>query len=84
MKRILEYIWIVLVLLTIFAYLLGYMKYINTSLVAVLLVTTFIKGELVIDYFMGLKDVSFKYRAIPIVWLVIVISLISTAYYMPT
>nr|WP_321267854.1 cytochrome C oxidase subunit IV family protein [uncultured Sulfurimonas sp.] len=83
MKRILEYIWIVLVLLTIFAYLLGYMKYINTSLVAVLLLTTFIKGELVIDYFMGLKDVAFKYRVIPIAWLVFVISLIASAYYMP-
>lgn len=81
MKRILEYVWIILVLLTIFAYLLGFMKYINTSLVAVLLLTTLIKGQLVIDYFMGLKDVKLRYRIIPMAWLVLVISLIGIAYY---
>ena len=83
LKRILEIIWVVLVILTIFAYLLGYLKYVNASLVAVLLVTTFIKGQLIIDYFMGLKDVKLKYRRIPILWLGVVISLIAVAYYLP-
>ena len=83
MKRILEVVWGFLVILTIFAYLLGYLKYVNASLVAVLLVTTFIKGQLVIDYFMGLKDVKLKYRLIPTIWLSIVISLIAVAYYLP-
>jgi len=83
MKKTLEVVWIVLVILTIFAYLLGYLKYVNTSLVAVLLVTTFIKGQLVIDYFMGLKDVQLKYRLIPAIWLGVVISLITVAYYLP-
>ncbi len=83
MKRHLEYVWIILVMLTIFAYLLGYLKYISTSLVAVLLITTFIKGGLVTDYFMGLKDVKLKYRLIPVIWLFVVISLIAVAYYLP-
>ena len=83
MKRILEVVWIILVILTIFAYLLGYLKYVSTSLVAVLLLTTFIKGQLVIDYFMGLKDVKLKYRLIPTLWLGIVILLIAVAYYLP-
>ncbi len=83
MKKTLEVIWIVLIILTIFAYLLGYLKYVSTSLVAVLLVTTFIKGQLVIDYFMGLKDVQLKYRLIPAIWLGVVISLIAVAYYLP-
>ena len=82
MKRILEIIWIVLVILTIFAYLLGYLKLISTSLVAVLIFTTFIKGALVSDYFMGLKDVDTKYRFIPIAWLILVLSLVSIAYYL--
>jgi len=82
-KRILEVVWVVLIILTIFAYLLGYLKYISTTLVAVLLITTFIKGQLVIDYFMGLKDVKLKYRLIPTLWLGIVISLIAVAYYLP-
>jgi len=67
MKKTFEYIWLTLIVLTIFAYLLGYLKYINSSLVAVLLFTTFIKGWLVIDYFMDLKEVRLKYRLIPIV-----------------
>jgi len=83
MKKTFEYIWLTLIILTIFAYLLGYLKYINSSLVAVLLFTTFIKGWLVIDYFMDLKEVRLKYRLIPIVWLSIVISLIAVAYYLP-
>jgi len=82
MKRYLEYVWIILILLTIFAYVLGYTKYINDSLVALLLVTTFIKGELVVDYFMGLKDVALKYRMIPIIWLGVVILLIASSYYL--
>ena len=83
MTRILEYVWISLVTLTLFAYLLGYFKYISTTLVAVLLITTFIKGQLVIDYFMDLKEVQLKYRLIPTLWLFTVISLIATAYYIP-
>jgi len=83
MKKSVRTIWIVLVMLTLFAYLLGYLKVINSSLVAILLITTFIKGELVIDYFMGLKTVKLKYRLIPIIWLGTVISLIAVAYYLP-
>jgi hypothetical protein len=83
MKKNLEAIWISLVILTIFAYLLGYLKYINTSLVAILLLTTFIKGQLVIDYFMDLKDVQLKHRLVPTLWLGITISLLGVIYYLP-
>ena len=83
MKKHLEFIWIILASLTLFAYLLGYLKIISTFFVAILLFTTFVKGALVIDYFMGLKEVSIKYRIIPILWLFIVIVLITTAYYLP-
>ncbi len=83
MKRVLEIVWVVLVALTIFAYLLGYLKYISSFFVAVLLLTTFIKGQLVIDYFMGLKDVSLKYRVIPAIWLSVVLTLVAVAYYLP-
>ena len=83
MKKYLEYVWITLALLTLFAFLLGYLKIISTFFVAILLGTTFIKGQLVIDYFMGLKNVRLLYRIIPIVWLGIIITLISVAYYLP-
>ncbi|MCD6190997.1 MAG: cytochrome C oxidase subunit IV family protein [Sulfurimonas sp.] len=83
MKKYLEYVWVILIVLTVFAFLLGYLKYVSTALVAVLLITTFLKGALVTDYFMGLKDVKLKYRLIPIIWLLVVISLIAVAYYLP-
>ena len=83
MNKTIRNIWIILVMLTLFAYLLGYLRVINSSLVAILLITTFIKGELVIDYFMGLKRVKLKYRLIPIIWLGMVLSLIAVAYYLP-
>ncbi len=76
-----EIVWIILIFFTIFAYLLGKLELINTLLVGVLLFTTFIKGQLVIDYFMGLKNVSYKYRFIPTLWLVLVLSLVAVAYY---
>jgi hypothetical protein len=82
MKKTLEIVWIVLVVLTVFAYLLGYLKLIDTALVGVLLFTTFVKGALVSDYFMGLKNVSRGYRLIPIIWLIVVLSLIGVAYYL--
>ena len=83
MKKTFEYIWLSLILLTLFAYLLGYLKYVPTLLVAVLLLSTFIKGQLIIDYFMGLKEVQLKYRLIPSVWLGITITFIGVAYYLP-
>ena len=83
LKKVLEYVLIILIILTIFAYLLGYLKLISTLLVGVLLLTTFIKGFLVTDYFMGLKDVTGKYRFIPVIWLSVVILLIGVAYYLP-
>lgn len=82
-KRTLEIVWFTLVLLTIFAFLLGYLNYINALFVSVLLISTFIKGQLVIDYFMGLKDTTLRYRLIPTVWLFTMILLISVAYYLP-
>jgi len=83
MKNVLETVWFSLILLTIFAFLLGYLNYINTLFVSVLLVSTFLKGQLVIDYFMGLKSIKLRYRLIPTVWLFTIISLISIAYYLP-
>ena len=82
MKRTVEIVWIVLIALTIFAYLLGKLHLASGFMVGVLLFTTFIKGQLVIDYFMGMKNVSLKYRLIPIIWLFVIISSIAASYYL--
>ncbi len=83
MKNIFEIDWFILALLTLLTFLLGYFNTINSSVVALLLVSTFIKGQVVIDYFMGLKNVRLRYRLIPSIWLLTVLSLIATAYYLP-
>lgn len=75
-------IYIILVLLTLLAFVFGWFKLVSSVIVAILLITTFIKGQLIIDYFMGLKEVQLKYRLIPIVWLGFVIVFIGVAYYM--
>jgi hypothetical protein len=74
-------IYITLVVLTLFAFLSGWLGFVGSIVVAMLLVTTFIKGQLIVDYFMGLKDVQFKYRVIPIAWLFFVLFFIGIAYY---
>ena len=79
--RTLKIVWTLLVLLTFFAFALGHFKMINELLVAVLLVSTFLKGQLIIDYFMDLKEVSWKYRAIPSLWLVVVLGGIAWGYF---
>lgn len=83
MKKKFELIWMVLIVLSTFAFLVGYLNLVRSSLVAVLLISTFIKGQLVIDYFMGLKEVKLKYRMIPMLWLSAVLSLVALAYYLP-
>ncbi|MDD5160543.1 MAG: cytochrome C oxidase subunit IV family protein [Sulfuricurvum sp.] len=83
MRMTIKRVWSILTALTVFAFLLGYLKLISTFLVVVLLISTFLKGQLVIDYFMGLKEVQLKYRILPTLWLILILSLIAVAYYLP-
>ena len=83
MKNNLEIVWAGLVFFSIFAFCVGYFGLINNFFIAVLLLTTFIKGVLVIEYFMGLKTVKLGYRLIPIIWLFVVLLVIGIAYYLP-
>ncbi|MBP6497264.1 MAG: cytochrome C oxidase subunit IV family protein [Campylobacteraceae bacterium] len=76
-------IWILLLALTLFAFLIGWLKLTNSFFIAILLSTTWLKGQLVADYFMELSQVSLKYRMIPALWLLIVLSLIGVSYYFP-
>jgi prepilin signal peptidase PulO-like enzyme (type II secretory pathway) len=74
-------VFIILILCTIYTFLIGWFEINSSVLIAILLLTTFIKGHLIIDYFMGLKNVKGKFRYIPAIWLGSVISLIALGYY---
>ncbi len=74
-------IWIVLLFLTLFAFLLGWFHNINNFSVCILLITTLLKGHLVIEHFMGLSGVQLKYRFIPTMWLGTVLFFVAVTYY---
>ena len=76
-------IWILLVLLTLFAFSLGWLELLSLWSFSLLILTTFIKGQLIADYFMGLKEIEGKYRFIPTVWLFVTLILVALAYYIP-
>lgn len=80
MKYYLEWVYFTLILLSIFAFILGKVSFISNFFISILLITTLIKGYLVIDYFMGLKEVRAKYRFIPIIWLMLVLGLIGFSF----
>jgi len=74
-------VYLILIALTTFAYVLGKFELMNKTFFIILIVTTFIKGSMVIDYFMELKDVNIRYRLIPMIWLFVVLSGITIGYY---
>lgn len=76
-------IWIALVVLTLMTFLAGYLKLVSSFVVVLLLISILIKGQLIIDNFMGLKNVEWKYRMIPSIWLILVVSSIAYFYYIP-
>ena len=73
-------IWLLLMSLTLLSYLIAVFGLIDSGAVVVLLFITLLKGQLIIDYFMGLREVRLSYRLIPIIWLIMVLSLILVAY----
>ncbi len=75
-------IWTTLIALTVIAFLIGWLQLTSLVVIAILLVTTFIKGHLVIEYFMGLNEVEGKYRFIPTIWLGVIILFIALGYYL--
>lgn len=76
----LKTIWIFLIFLTTLTFILGKVELSPYFFIALILLTTFVKGQLLIDFFMGLKDVKLKYRLIVSLWLSIVIILIGMAF----
>jgi len=82
MKKITT-IWIILLTLTLFSFLVGELKITNNFFIALLLVTTFFKGQLIINYFMNLSEVQLKYKLLPIIWLASVLIIIAFTYYLP-
>lgn len=80
MERITK-IWIALLLFSLFAFILGRFEIVSRFFIFVLLLSTFLKGYFVIEHFMGLSEVTLRYRLIPTVWLSVVIISVAITYY---
>ncbi|MBU1691295.1 MAG: cytochrome C oxidase subunit IV family protein [Gammaproteobacteria bacterium] len=73
-------VWLGLLALTSVTYGIGRMELGGTQIVMLVLIITFIKGEMVAGFFMGLRNTSLLWRAIMASWLVIVGGGIAIAY----
>ncbi|MGB6328031.1 MAG: cytochrome C oxidase subunit IV family protein [Halarcobacter sp.] len=76
-------IYISLLFLTSLTYFLGQSETFTLPFIILVLITTFVKGQLIIDYFMELRNVTLKYRLFVSIWLFLVISLIGISYFFP-
>jgi hypothetical protein len=74
-------VWLVLVVLTLVTYMVGKLGYGGVTVVALLLLSISIKGQLVIDFFMGLAQVHSRWKWVVTGWLIAVVLLIGLAYW---
>lgn len=77
------FIFISLFVLTSITLILGETSLSGLVFISIVILTSFLKGTLIIDYFMELKYVSFGYRFVVILWLIVVVSVIGIAYTLP-
>ncbi len=57
-------IWLILIIMSGIAAWIGEFSTTNTQIMAFIVVSLMIKGQLIVDYFMGLKKVSWMWRGI--------------------
>lgn len=77
-------VWLVLVALTVGTWILGETGLGGPLVIAVLLLSISIKGQLVADAFMGMRNVSTMWRFVVSGWLLFVVGFIGLAYWTGT
>jgi cytochrome c oxidase subunit 4 len=75
------FVWLTLMVLTLVTLSIGQMGLSGMNVVIFILVTTFIKGQMVADFFMGLKRVRWAWRIIVLLYMVFVCTMIGIAYW---
>jgi len=80
LNRFATLIWLALVILTISTFLIGEEVTAGKTVMLSVLVISLIKGQLIANYFMGLRHVSWLWRGIILGYFVIVGSMIAIAY----
>jgi len=80
--RYLTIILIILIVLTLITATAGYMQLSGLEIVGFILLTVFIKGQLIIDHFMGLKNVRGLWRHAMLGFVIVIPAIIFTGYYL--
>lgn len=73
-------VWLILITLSIIAAWIGEFGNVNAEIVTFIVVALVIKGQLVVDQFMGLKHVSWLWRGIMSAFCIVIGAIIFTTY----
>ncbi|MGE0081709.1 MAG: cytochrome C oxidase subunit IV family protein [Thiohalomonadaceae bacterium] len=73
-------IWLVLVVLTLVTWAVGESRLGGPTVAALVLAAAFVKGQLVVDWFMGLRRVRPLWRVLMFAYLLLVCALIGLGY----
>jgi hypothetical protein len=75
-------IYLLLVSLTFLAFFIGLTEVSSVWFLTLLLLSTLLKGKMIIDYFMGMKVYVSRWNNFPTWWLSLVILALSTIYFL--
>jgi heme/copper-type cytochrome/quinol oxidase subunit 4 len=75
-------IYLILIILTFLAFFIGLTEVSSAWFVVVLLLSTFIKGKMIIDYFMGMNEYESRWNNFPTLWLGLVVLVTVGIYFL--
>jgi heme/copper-type cytochrome/quinol oxidase subunit 4 len=75
-------IYLILIILTFLAFFIGLTEVSSAWFVVVLLLSTFIKGKMIIDYFMGMNEYASRWNNFPTLWLGLVVLVTVGIYFL--
>ena len=75
-------IYLTLIILTCLAFLIGLSEVSNVWFVGILWLSTFIKGKMIMDCFMGMNMYVFRWNNFPTLWLGLVVLVIVGTYFL--
>ncbi len=75
-------IWIILIVITLITAYIGYLEESGLFIVGFILLTVTIKGQLIIDHYMGLKNVRGFWRLAMLGFVYVIPGVIFTGYYL--
>jgi cytochrome c oxidase subunit IV len=73
-------IWLILTALTAVTFGIGEAGLAGRGVMLALIAIAFVKGQMVANYFMGLRHVAWLWRGIVLVYFVVVVGMIAVAY----